>query len=96
MHPTPPRRGEREKRVRGKGFYAIKNAQLKREPLCRRCIEKGIAVAATVADHITPLALGGKERDPNNLRSLCHDCHDAVTAEQFGRAKADKVRWPSW
>lgn len=96
MHPTPPRHGAREKRVRGKGFYRLRDAQLKREPLCRRCADQGHSRLATVADHIVPLARGGAERDPSNLRSLCRPCHLIVTAEQFDRAPPDPIRWPNW
>ncbi len=33
------------------------------------------------ADHIVPIADGGDEFDPENVRTLCVDCHKAVTKE---------------
>ncbi|MEK9211376.1 HNH endonuclease signature motif containing protein [Sphingomonas sp. 2378] len=48
-------------------------------------MKAGRTVAATVVDHITPLALGGLDVD-DNTRNLCDPCHLKVTAEQFGHA----------
>ena len=57
--------------------------QLARQPLCQSC--PGV-VPATLIDHIVPIKAGGAERDPANLQSLCHSCHNEKTkAEQFGR-----------
>ncbi|WP_237243453.1 HNH endonuclease [Sphingomonas sp. LK11] len=53
--------------------------------LCERCLKAGRNVAATVVDHIEPLALGGLDVD-DNTRNLCDPCHLEVTAQQFGHA----------
>ena len=53
--------------------------QLLKSPLCEECKGKGEIVPATVVDHVIPH--GGDEAlffDPDNLRSLCKDCHDRV------------------
>jgi 5-methylcytosine-specific restriction protein A len=55
-------------------------AQLAREPWCRLCRDRGQRTRATTVDHVTPLSRGGAKHDPCNLRSLCGDCHEAVTA----------------
>lgn len=47
------------------------------------CTEAGRVYAATVVDHIKPLALGGSDDDVNT-RNLCEAHHLKVTAEQFG------------
>ena len=33
------------------------------------------------ADHVIPIADGGDEFDPDNVRTLCVDCHKEVTRE---------------
>jgi hypothetical protein len=52
-------------------------ALLREQPLCRLCLAAGRTVAATVADHIVPLADGGTNATAN-LQPLCKRCHDAV------------------
>lgn len=66
---------------------------------CDKC--KGGELRVTPAnevDHIKPKAQGGTD-DPINLRSLHHDCHVRITAEQRGYKDKPKVRigvdgWP--
>ncbi|MGY2732799.1 HNH endonuclease signature motif containing protein [Sphingomonas sp. UYP23] len=73
-------------RLRGRAGQAQRKRRLEAEPLCRICSERSLVTAATVPDHITPLALGGSD-DDTNIRCLCQPCHDEVTAEQFGRTR---------
>jgi 5-methylcytosine-specific restriction endonuclease McrA len=59
----------------------LAKAQLRREPLCARCLDVGRVTPATVADHV--VAHGG---DWNRfllgkLQSLCASCHSG--AKQF-------------
>ena len=67
------------------------------EPLCRLCKAEGRITAATVPDHIIPLALGGEDVD-ENIRCLCAPHHDQVTREEFGLKAAKKAigedGWP--
>ena len=37
---------------------------------------------AGVVDHITPIRIGGKALDPNNLQTLCVKCHNDKTRAQ--------------
>ena len=69
--------------------------RLRNEPLCRICLENGIATPSTVPDHIVPLALGGKDIDAN-IRCLCQACHDKVTAEQFNRKQRIEYGLDGW
>jgi 5-methylcytosine-specific restriction protein A len=48
-----------------------------------------------VVDHIKPLAHGGSDED-DNTRNLCGDCHDEVTAEQFGFKAKQKIGSDGW
>jgi 5-methylcytosine-specific restriction protein A len=63
------------------------------------CLDKGWPPrAATVIDHITPLAHGGTDTD-DNVRSLCDQHHRDVTAEQFGWRQCNVYGldgWPVW
>jgi hypothetical protein len=49
--------------------------QLKIEPLCQRCKERGLVVEATVADHITPHGGDFNSFTLGALTSLCAPCH---------------------
>jgi len=57
--------------------------------LCEHCMRRGYTVAATVVDHVVPLALGGSD-DDDNTRNLCDACHLAVTREQFGHVLTNR------
>jgi len=64
----------------------LRAQQLRREPLCAMCFERGITRPAVDVDHIVPLADGGEPWSFDNLRSLCHEDHARVTrAAQAGR-----------
>lgn len=70
---------------------------LQREPLCRFCREQGKVVAATVVDHIVPIAERPDLRlDHSNLRSLCKPCHDSRTAAEQGFNKQHGQARPDW
>lgn len=73
-------------------WKALRLAQLIREPLCKRCSERGRVVTATIAHHIT--AHKGNAAlffDPSNLASSCKDCHDVdeQRIERGGQARRD-------
>ncbi|MCB0080444.1 MAG: HNH endonuclease [Caldilineaceae bacterium] len=53
--------------------------QLRREPLCRHCRERGQTTAATEVDHIKARRDGGSDAF-DNLQSLCKSCHSRKTA----------------
>ena len=82
-------------RIRGRKGIALRKARLAAEPLCRRCKERGLITAATVPDHIVPLALGGEDVD-SNIRCLCGPCHQEVTAEQFGHRVKQEIGLDGW
>lgn len=45
-----------------------------------RCVLCGKA-GRLECDHVRPLAKGGAPYDPENLRTLCRDCHIQATAK---------------
>jgi 5-methylcytosine-specific restriction protein A len=81
--PTCAAQHERERgSAASRGYDAqwqrLRAHHLQTEPLCRRCLEQGHAVAATEVDHIRPFhGLDDPLRlDRANLQSLCEACHD--------------------
>lgn len=52
--------------------------------LCALCLEAGRVEAATIRDHIVPLAEGGLDVD-GNTQGLCADCHDRKTRDEARR-----------
>lgn len=82
-------------RIGGRKGMAIRRRRLNAEPLCRLCAEVGVVRASTVPDHIKPLAKGGTDTD-DNIRCLCKEHHDQVTAEQFGHRQAPTYGEDGW
>jgi 5-methylcytosine-specific restriction protein A len=74
-------------RITGRRLQRIRAEQMRTQPLCVRCDERGIARVFDVIDHIVPLALGGADV-ADNRRPVCTPCHLVITAEQFGRLPA--------
>jgi 5-methylcytosine-specific restriction protein A len=71
-------------------WQAARLAQLRKEPLCQRCKDRGKVVEATVAHH-KRAHKGDPELfwDPDNLASSCKPCHDIdeQRIERGGRAR---------
>lgn len=82
-------------RLRGRKAVEQRKRRLANEPLCRDCKAEGIITAATVPDHIIPLALGGTD-DDENIRCLCDEHHRKRTAEQFGHRQQQPIGADGW
>lgn len=52
--------------------------------LCATCLQAGRVEAATIRDHIIPLAEGGLDVD-ENTQGLCDACHARKTATEAQR-----------
>jgi 5-methylcytosine-specific restriction endonuclease McrA len=52
--------------------------QLRVEPLCKFCLERGIVAPATVADHIEPHRGDRNLFVLGRLQSLCLECHNGT------------------
>jgi 5-methylcytosine-specific restriction enzyme A len=58
----------------------LQPAQLRRQPLCQDCHDRGATTPATQVDHVVrPMGNYDLQRDPNNYRSLCASCHSRKT-----------------
>lgn len=82
-------------RIRGRKGVELRKRRLRNEPLCRMCKDEGRVRAATVVDHVKPLALGGTDTD-DNCRSLCREHHDQVTREEFGHKQRVTIGADGW
>jgi len=69
-------------------WQTMRRAQLQREPTCRKCREKGLVVAAQVADHITPHNGDWNAFWTSPLQSLCANCHSGPKQFQERRGYA--------
>ena len=84
------------KRKGGRQWRRLRAQLLAQEPLCRLCMGNGRVTAATEVDHISPLHKGGREFDANNLRPVCHDCHQDVTNAELGRRVRAEIGLDGW
>lgn len=71
-------------------------SQLKAHPLCKRCMDRGLVTAASVAHHIVP-----HRGDPvlfytGALRSVCKQCHDSVEQSIEKTGSATEVGVDGW
>lgn len=64
----------------------LRDHHLKANPLCSSCLKNGILRAGTCVDHIRPFQDRSDplRLDPNNLQTLCAECHAIKTATQDG------------
>lgn len=63
----------------------IREQVLRANPICVECKRN----AATVADHIKPIRLGGEMHELNNIQALCSSCHNKKSA------KESKIKTPT-
>lgn len=97
------RRGTSASRGYDAAWRRLREAKKRDEPLCRRCLERGIVREMDLVDHIVPIEVAPERRlDWDNLQSMCTDCHAVKTAEDMAIYRAPGERldprllWPSW
>lgn len=84
-------RKSRQARGYGREHEIMRDIVLREEPLCRVCQSEGRVTAATIADHIKPLAEGGTG-DRDNMQPICRPCHHFKTAAESKRARDRRRR----
>lgn len=82
-------RKSRQARGYGRQHEIMREIVLREEPLCRMCLAEGRVTAATIADHIIPLSLGGSS-DRDNYQGLDRECHRKKTAAESIAARSHK------
>lgn len=72
---------------------------LGRHPLCEDCEAKGITRLATEVHHIIPICnessparMRALAYDANNLRALCHECHEKAHEAMGSRLNKKAIR----
>jgi 5-methylcytosine-specific restriction protein A len=86
---TPSWRGRssRHKRGYGTAWDKVRAIVLERDHhLCRPCLGNGHITEAREVDHILPKFKGGTD-NPDNLQSICTDCHRTKTAAESAEAQ---------
>jgi hypothetical protein len=74
-----------------------RQAQLRAQPLCQLCLQRGRTTAATTCDHIVPWKTWN-EFWTSPVQSVCKACHDRVKRheQRYGfRAGCDENGWPT-
>lgn len=83
-------RGSNTERGYDNRWRRVRLLHLRNNPLCRMCLLDGVVTAATMVDHIVPIADGGEKLDDDNLQSLCRDCHARKTADDLVKRAANE------
>jgi len=97
---APPRKKlAHQLNIRGQLIYSTKRWKVLSakkfavQPFCEDCLDNDIDKAADVIDHVIEIQDDkSKSYSFSNLRSLCHQCHNAKTAKvERGRKESAKV-----
>jgi 5-methylcytosine-specific restriction protein A len=78
-------------RLRGHKLQVARAALFRRQPLCVMCLAEGRTTAATIRDHIIPLAEGGAECE-SNTQGLCQAHSDTKTRCEAKRGRQRDLR----
>ena len=75
-------------RVRGRTLQRLRADLFRRHPLCVLCLAKQPqrVSAATIRDHVIPLAEGGSDEE-TNVQAICAQCHQQKTERESQRGK---------
>ena len=78
---VPQHRKTTAERGYGHDWRQLSERKRAADPLCERCLERGISTPATEVHHIQPIATHPELRLViSNLMSVCHTCHEAIEA----------------
>lgn len=98
LNRTPWDHGDRSSTQRGYGreHRKLREQLLRQEPLCRMCKAKGRITAATIADHIVPLAKGGPRHTLDGLQPVCGPCHQDKSNADKGHRVKRRISLTGW
>jgi 5-methylcytosine-specific restriction protein A len=83
------------KRITGRALQARRERKRQENPLCVRCLPKGITRPWTQLDHVIPLHKGGPDTD-ENTQGLCDTCHEEKTREDMGYRERQVLAADGW
>lgn len=77
-------------------WRALRASQLRKQPLCERCLEQGKVTAASVCDHIEPHKGNLEKFWTGPFASLCKYHHDVKTIMEDGGLNSAAQPFPAW
>ena len=84
-------KGSRHERGYGAAWQKLRDQTLRRDNhLCQPCKRNGRLTPAREVHHIKAKAHGGTD-EMSNLISICQECHQDATREQFGYRKKPRI-----
>ena len=89
---------ERDRLYRTQRWLRLRRYQLRIQPLCEKCKEKGLTVEADVVHHVIPHKGNKVLFYTGKLQSLCTHCHDGITQQQERYGFTNDIGddgWPS-
>ncbi len=73
-----------------KKWQNTRKAYYSQNPLCEACKENDLIVAGEVVDHIKEINDGGARFDFENLKTLCHPCHNSKSGKRGAEITNEK------
>ena len=77
--------GESSKYYNSKWWKRLRHSYITNHPLCEECAKEGRSTPAEEVHHVIPFLTGNTDEerwdlllDPDNLESLCLDCHQKI------------------
>lgn len=80
----------------GREYRRLRAMLFAQEPLCRPCKAKGRTTAATMCDHIVPLAKSGAAHSIENLQPICRSCHQDKSNRDKGHRVKPRIQPDGW
>lgn len=93
--PHVPDRGHRDWYSLNRWRHIAKD-HLRRNPLCVRCLQRGIVRSAALADHIEPHRGDWMKFRLGALQSLCADCHNRFKQGEDVRGYSGEIGDDGW
>ena len=70
--------------------------QLQQHPLCKHCLDRGLVVEATIADHVKPARGDWNAFWLSALQTLCKRCNDSGKKYQEQRGFRSDIGEDGW
>ena len=74
-------------------WIALRDDHRRSHPCCELCERRGIYRPVDVVDHVHELLDGADPFDPDNLQSLCTECHNRKTGDE-AKKRARRKKGP--
>ena len=74
-------------------WIALRDAHRRSHPCCELCERRGIYRPVDVVDHKHEIIDGADPFDPDNLQSLCTECHNRKTGDE-AKKRARRKKGP--